>query len=273
MALLTEQQLASAKDLIFREGRLLERQLYRYFFEDGDRAACIKALQAYQNPDGGFGNGIEPDLLCPGSSAIGAETALYVLNLLELPEPRLVLPLLNWLAANQDDAGGMRHPPQDLTEYPHQPWWQGDDQERVLTLAAQLSDWQAANPAFFAGARRFYDITPPPTELSFYSYPWFAYLREYQQSEADRATLHQLLDKLPAFLEKHADHFPLFSRYWGYVQDMVEPTVLDKAAASVAAALSPEGCLPNPYPDLPWWRSLFTLDALILLQRRGYLSA
>ncbi|ASC71834.1 hypothetical protein XM38_027880 [Halomicronema hongdechloris C2206] len=271
MTSLTQQQLTSARGLIFCQGRLLERQLYRYVFEEGERQACLKALLAYQNPDGGFGNGLEPDLLCPGSSAIGAETALFILDLLDYQEPQIILPLLDWLAANQDETGGMRHPPQGFEQYPHQPWWEGDDAERVLVLATQLKDWQDAKPFFFAKARQFYDQTPAPEEPSFYSYPQFAYLTRYQQSDADSASFRNLLAKLLAVLADNAEHFPLFSRYWYYAQDYVEPNVLDQAAAAVTAAFLPEGGIPNPYPDLPWWQPIFTLDSLILLKKSGYL--
>ncbi|MGB3517561.1 MAG: hypothetical protein WBA43_13985 [Elainellaceae cyanobacterium] len=101
MALLNQEHLNRSQDLIFQKGRLLERQRYRYFFEDGSRESCLKALFAYQNADGGFGNSIEPDLLCSSSSAIGAETALFVLDMLNYHEPDIILPILDWLEANQ----------------------------------------------------------------------------------------------------------------------------------------------------------------------------
>lgn len=271
MALLTQHQIDQAKTLIFRQGRLLERQIYRCVFEDGDRAACLKALTAYQNADGGFGNGLEPDLLCPGSSAIGAESALFVLNLLDCQDPDIILPLLDWLDANQTELGTIPHPPPDLARYPHQPWWTGDDDERVLVVAAQLKDWQTAKPRFFARARQFYEQLSVPEHFSFYSYPLFAYLTCYRQTEADQAIFDELLSRLPSILAESADHFPLFSRYWYYAKDYVEPSVVDQAATAVAAAFQPEGGLANPYPDLPWWQPIFTLDSLILLKKGGYL--
>ena len=79
MPILTDEQIQKAGGFIFRNGRLLERKLFEYFFENGSKQACIMALLAYQNPDGGFGNGIEPDLLCPDSTAVGAELAVALL--------------------------------------------------------------------------------------------------------------------------------------------------------------------------------------------------
>ena len=33
-----------------------------------------------------------------------------------------------------------------------------------------------------------------------------------------------------------------------------------------------DGGVATPYPDLPWWRPVFTLDGLILLKRYGLLQ-
>ncbi|MFW9785857.1 MAG: hypothetical protein ACFFFB_26470, partial [Candidatus Heimdallarchaeota archaeon] len=81
MANLSNEQLKKIKNFVFIKGRLIERKLYSFFFENGEKEDVLKSLIAYQNSDGGFGNGIEPDLLCPDSTAIGAETALYLLDL------------------------------------------------------------------------------------------------------------------------------------------------------------------------------------------------
>ncbi|MFX1317135.1 MAG: hypothetical protein ACFE9T_14840, partial [Promethearchaeota archaeon] len=83
MRTIDENQIKKIKEFIFKNSRLLERRLFSFFFEKGEKNDVIKALVAYQNLDGGFGNGIEPDLLCPDSSAIGAETAMYYFDLLD----------------------------------------------------------------------------------------------------------------------------------------------------------------------------------------------
>lgn len=272
---LTRSQLAAAKDLIFREGRLLERQLYRYFFEDGTRQAALKALLAYQNSDGGFGNGIEPDMLCPASSAIGAETALFVLDMLDAPaediEAPIIEPLLAWLEQNQNAAGGMVHPPPSFEAYPHQPWWKNSDEERVFAIAAQLHPWQDKQPSFFANARRFYEQMPPLKPFAYYSYPAVLYLIHFRQTEADETTFQTLLAKVPPVLQDNADHFPLFSRAWYPFKAFVDAVTVDQAVARVVDGFLPDGGIANPYPELPWWRSIFTLDVLMLLKKDGHL--
>ena len=220
MTLLNQQHLSRTKELIFEKGRLLERQLYRYFFENGSRESCLKALLAYQNADGGFGNGIEADLLCPGSSAIGAETALFVLEMLDYSGPDIIIPLLNWLEANQDDSGKILHPPKDFEQYPYQPWWDKEDSDRVLVLAGMLNAWQDNKPKFFEKTRNLSQQGSLPDSLSFYDYPIFVYLARCQQEENKQAFQH-LCAKLPTVWQENVEHFPLFSRYWYHAKNYV----------------------------------------------------
>ena len=131
--------LTETKEYIFKNGRLLERKLFEYFFENGTKQGCINALRAYQNADGGFGNGIEPDILCPDSTAIGAETALYICDLLEA-NTRIINAVATWVKTNQNEDGFIVHPPPAMTNYPHHPWWENPDNDRILVLAGLLKN-------------------------------------------------------------------------------------------------------------------------------------
>ncbi|ESA34457.1 hypothetical protein N836_16910 [Leptolyngbya sp. Heron Island J] len=270
MPILSAQQLHPAKELIFKQGRLLERKLYEYMFESGDRGACLKALLAYQNADGGFGNGLEPDVLCPASTPIGAESALFVLDMLDYRESDVIAPLLDWLEANQSESGAIAYPPPTLTQYPHQPWWNKPDSDRVLVLAGMLSNWQCDRANFFAKVRQFYDQSQPEDGYSFYSYPLFVYLARCRQND-DEQKFNELLQQLPSILSTNEEHFPLFSRYWYHLKDVVASDVLDQAAEVVATAIRDDGGIIQLYPDLPWWQPIFTLDSLMLLKRWSYL--
>ena len=271
MSLVSSEQLERSKRFIFEQGRLLERKLFEYFFGDGTRAACIRALRAYQNEDGGFGNGLEGDLLCPDSTAIGAETALYVLEMLGTRCGEMVERLARWVVANQTDEGTIPHPPRGLFDYPFQPWWRNPDDDRVLAIAALMRRWGLEHEQFFQRARRYYLTTMLPAADNFYAYPSFAYLKHNAESDADRARLATMIERLPVLLEAHGDHYPLFSRYWFYAADMVDQEVLSAQARRFVAGLQEDGGVATPYPDLPWWRPIFTLDGLILLKRQGFL--
>src|SRR5918996_945779 len=69
----------NARAFLLREGRLLERRLFATLFEGADAAGVIDILRGYQNPDGGFGHGLEPDKRCPDSLPIDVEIAFQTL--------------------------------------------------------------------------------------------------------------------------------------------------------------------------------------------------
>ena len=271
MSLFTNDQMQATKQFIFQNGRLLERQLFEYFLGHGTQQACVRALLAYQNVDGGFGNGIEPDLLCPDSTGIGAETAMWVMDLLDYHEPEVIDPLLSWIAKHQNEAGFIPHPPTTLFDYPHQPWWENPDADRVLTLAGLLRKWGVGHDAFFHKVRGYYEQAEIPGADSYYGYPYFAYLKYCGEDAEDQAKLATMTAQLPALFEKHADHYPLFSRAWFHAIDCVPDEIVVTEVEKYAAAMQEDGGLDAPYKNLPWWRPIWTLDGLILLKRYAFL--
>ena len=270
-SILNNEQIQTTKQFIFQNGRLLERQLFEYFFGKGTKQACVRALLAYQNADGGFGNGIEPDLLCPDSTAIGAETAMCVMELLDYYEPKVIDQLLDWIVKHQNEAGFIPHPPANIFDYPHQLWWENPDAERVLTLAGLLRKWGVEHDTFFQKVRDYYEQAEMPGADKYYGYPYFVYLKYCSEDAEDQAKLATMIEQLPVLLEKHADHFPLFNRAWFHAVDYVAPETVVEEAQKFAAAIQEDGGVATAYPDLPWWRPLWTLEGLILLKRHSFL--
>jgi len=268
--LLRDEQLARAQDHIYRHGRLLERLLYAHFFEGGSREACLAALRAYQNPDGGFGNGLEPDLLCPDSTMIGAETALVILDLLDASQDVAVDGTIEWIEASLNSQGTIEHPPEAMARYQHQPWWENPDGQRILALAGLLRRMGRASDALLRRVRPFYETTDIADYLTFYGYPLYVYLKHCAEGEEDQRRLAQIVRWLPTLLEQFADHYPLFGRHWHEAANDLSPEVVQQEAQRFVDALQPDGGLVTPYPDLPWWRPMWTLDGLILLRKRGW---
>ncbi len=59
--------LPAARAFIAGHARLLDRRRFERLVEDGDPSAVLAAVNAYRNPDGGYGWGLEPDLRAPES--------------------------------------------------------------------------------------------------------------------------------------------------------------------------------------------------------------
>ncbi|MFQ7672712.1 MAG: hypothetical protein ACLRLY_09730 [Clostridium sp.] len=57
-----------ARRFVYKNARPLELAKWQYHFENGSREAVLETLACYQNTDGGFGYGLEPDYWNPHSS-------------------------------------------------------------------------------------------------------------------------------------------------------------------------------------------------------------
>jgi len=265
-------KIEKVRNFIFRNGRLIERKLFSFFFESGNKNDVIKALIGYQNSDGGFGNGIEPDILCPDSTAIGAETALYILDLLEISNSDIVTNIAKWVVNSQNSEGYIEHPPENLEEYPYQPWWKNPDNIRIFAIAAFLKKFGFEDKNFFSKVRSFYKITQIPKEIQIYDYPFFLYLKYLGENKEERRMLQHIIDQLPSIFAKNKEHYPLFGRHWYHALDIVDKSIIENEADNFFNGLKEDGGLKIIYQDLPWWRPIWTLDSLILLKKSGIIS-
>lgn len=124
----TSLSLSQATDFIWRTARLLERRRFAALFLDGRRQAVLEALRPYQNADGGFGNGLEPDVRGPLSLPIPTWTALCVLDEIDTFADPLVTRACDYLLSITTEEGGVPFVLPSVNEYPRAPWWNGDDQ-------------------------------------------------------------------------------------------------------------------------------------------------
>jgi hypothetical protein len=120
-----------AQDVVLTQARPLERALYMRFFLDGAYADVVATLAAHQNPDGGFGHALEPDVRTSESSALATSIALRWLYEAGVPgsEP-MVGQAIGYLRATWDEA---THTwpliPPAAQAAPHAPWWDDSDGE------------------------------------------------------------------------------------------------------------------------------------------------
>ncbi|NVM35408.1 MAG: hypothetical protein HWN81_07420 [Candidatus Lokiarchaeota archaeon] len=266
---LSKNQIEKIKDFIFKTGRLLERKLFSFFFENGSKDVVIKALVAYQNSDGGFGNGIEPDLLCPDSTAIGTETAMYILDLIDYVDSKITDQLFNWILEEQNEEGYIRHPPKNLYNYPFQEWWSGPDDLRIFALSGFLKKWGLKDDTFFKKVKDFYSNSSLPKEFKFYEYPYFTYLKYLGENKEEKKMLQHIISQLPSIFENNKEHYPLFGRHWYHALDIVDKKVIENEADNFFNGLQDDGGLKIIYQNFPWWRPIWTLDGLILLKKSG----
>lgn len=121
-----DQAFTAGREFIYRQGRVLEQRLFATIFEGAPAQGVINALRAYQNEDGGFGHGLEPDIRCPASLPIDVEMALLAMVLAGQGDPEMLRRAGDFLAQVADSAaaGGAVPPAHPVIEgYPRAEHW------------------------------------------------------------------------------------------------------------------------------------------------------
>jgi hypothetical protein len=89
---------AAAERFLRAEARLLEQRLFDTLFHGAPASGVVDALRGYQNDDGGFGHGLEPDKCCPASLPLDVEVALQHLVAAGTNDPPMVRRAADFLA-------------------------------------------------------------------------------------------------------------------------------------------------------------------------------
>lgn len=121
---LKKPDLARAGDFIWRSARLLDRQRFSHHILGADRGPALTALRAYQNPDGGFGNALEPDLRAPSSQPGATNAALEILDQLHAFDDPCVTQACDYLETITCADGGIPFILPSAAGFPRAPWWQ-----------------------------------------------------------------------------------------------------------------------------------------------------
>lgn len=117
----------AAGSFIYGSGRLLEQLSCSALFEAGDAHAVARAVLAYQNRDGGFGHGLEPDKRCPASQPLDVEIALGYLVTVRVDPPAAINRAFDFLATVTSDDGSVPVLLPSIAAYPRAPHWEEAD--------------------------------------------------------------------------------------------------------------------------------------------------
>lgn len=114
---------------ILENARPLELAIYKYFFENGSKEAVVDELSKFQNPDGGFGHALEPDLFNPNSSPIATNDALSTLSRVNAldRDSDIVKGIIRYLASHDsfdEDKKRWLFAIDSNKDYPHAIWWE-----------------------------------------------------------------------------------------------------------------------------------------------------
>lgn len=125
MEKLKEIQMKNIQNYIFSNARDIEKEKWNYLFNNGSKEAIVSELVKYQNNDGGFGNGLEADILLPASSSIASTEAILIAYDYELNCEELWFKnLLSYFEKTiQKTPSFWEKVPKEVENFPHAPWW------------------------------------------------------------------------------------------------------------------------------------------------------
>lgn len=91
----------------------------------------IQELKKYQNPDGGFGHALEPDIFMPDSNVVSTIQAIDILFEIEdsVFKDELVKSIVEYFeSAYKESLNGWELVPPEVDKYPHAVWWNYTDE-------------------------------------------------------------------------------------------------------------------------------------------------
>jgi hypothetical protein len=121
--------------------RPLEITRVRYLISDGSKEEVIDELKKFQNSDGGFGHGLEPDFINPFSSATQSWVATNIIKELDMDAFHpVVIQLIDYLAHTFDTTINRWYAIDSRNrDYPHAPWWENEGDLSSMNPSASLA--------------------------------------------------------------------------------------------------------------------------------------
>ncbi|NRQ40611.1 hypothetical protein HII36_53710, partial [Nonomuraea sp. NN258] len=229
--------LTRAERYLHLHGRLIDRARFEALFRAGSRQRVLDVLRCYQNPDGGFGHALEPDLRGPGSQPEPVEVAFWILDELAAFDSPMVPAACDYLASVTAPDGGVPFVLPSVRDTERAPWWQTDDDPPGSLVPT----------ASIAGQLHKHGIT----------HPWLERATEFCWSriaEIDKTTPYEaravvcFLDLVPDRERAEAE----FAR--------LRPAILDTVSFDPAA--SGEAHFPLDFAPAPLRLPLFTQEVL-----------
>jgi len=130
------------KQWIETHARPLDLAFYEYIHHKGFKSTVIKALEKYQNADGGFAHGIEPDNLNPNSSAIQTAFAIEYIKQINLEDNHpMIKNTVKYLLDTLPDDGLYPAVVASNEDYPHAIWWDYHEGECIWGYNPSVALW------------------------------------------------------------------------------------------------------------------------------------
>lgn len=144
MRILSEAIFNKLNSYMNKEARQLEKSIFNYYFNNSSSDNILDSLEAFQNSDGGFGQGIEPDFKLIQSSSMATSIGLRYLSKIDNSDrsKNMIAKAIEYLEATFDsERNGWYSVTSDVNNYPHAPWWEFKDDINMTII-----DYSWGNP-------------------------------------------------------------------------------------------------------------------------------
>lgn len=275
-------QIGAAKQFLAGEGRDIDQARFAYHFGDGAQEELVQVLTRYQNPDGGFGHGLEVDISAPDSNPFATEIALGVCLAAGVPADHPVASrTVAWLEEAQDEDGCWRFAP-GVYQHRLAPWfehWPWPNLNPSCSLAGLLRRYGLGSTRLHQRVAALFDWLAKPDDLlgdEYYAVRPYAF---YFLPSSDLAQRELYLGGVAWWLirqhaeGKQADAAHFFEYVQGpetYVGRLMPSALLDAQLQALAAEQTGDGGWPSPYD--PRWRAPTTVQNLLTLRTFGRLG-
>ena len=279
----------AAANFLAAGARVLDRRVFERLFGGGAAAPVRDAVAAYRNPDGGFGNALEPDCRAAASQPAAVEMALRILDVADAWDERLARDSIDWLVTIAPAEGGAAFIQPSVSEGPHAPWWvpaEGHPASLIQTgqIAATLYARGLAHPWLDGAARVMWSGIENLADPN--GYEMFGVLA-FLEHVPDRARAADAFDRVGPLLlssglvaldpEAAGETFgPLaFAPLPGSIaRPLFDAAVIDAHLDHLAGTQGDDGGWMFNWPS--WspaaeadWRGFITVDALRVLRANG----
>jgi hypothetical protein len=145
MKTLSKAHYEKAVDYLQHHARPLVQALYAYHFNGAPAADVLKELAKFQNSDGGFGHGLEPDIRLRDSSVIATTVAFQRFCELKLSADNPIVVKACHYLVDTYNAETLNWPiiPPNVDDAPHAPWWvhDGDLEKSKSNPCAEIAGY------------------------------------------------------------------------------------------------------------------------------------
>jgi hypothetical protein len=278
-----------AADFIWRNARLIDRRRFAFHFGDGSSEAVLRALRAYQNSDGGFGNALEPDKRDPHSQPVDCQIALEILDEIDAVNDPMVIQMCEWLQSIATPEGGVPFALPTTKQYPHAGWWAVDDNppasiNPTAAIVGLLLKHGVSHPWVERATAYCYDAIAASDSTWYHDImPMITFLQHAPARTRNETELERIVQRLrepgAIIMETEAEGYAHFPLDWAptpdsYLRRLFSDEIIATHLEALQARQQPDGGWPinwepiSPTVELEW-RGVRTLEALRTLRAYG----